>query len=64
MLEVATNFYKGLFEKEDLRCVSVKDDFFSPFEKISPEQNDMLESPFYRGGGQEGSFFVPTLMEL
>ena len=58
MLEVATNFYKCLFEKEDLRGVSVKDDFFSPSEKISPEQNDMLESPFYRGGGQESSFFL------
>jgi hypothetical protein len=46
MLELATSFYKDLFKKENSSGFSLQDDFFSPKEKITVEQNIGLESPF------------------
>jgi hypothetical protein len=46
MLQAATDFYKDLFKKETCSGYSLKDDFFSPKEKITEDQNKNLEAPF------------------
>jgi hypothetical protein len=46
MLQAATDFYKDLFKKETCSGYSLKDDFFSPKEKITEDQNKNPEAPF------------------
>jgi hypothetical protein len=46
MLDIATSFYKDLFQKENRDGFSLADDFFSQDEKVSAEDNAMLDSPF------------------
>ena len=42
ILEVATNFYKDLFRKENKRSFTLKHDFFDESDKVSDKDNDML----------------------
>jgi hypothetical protein len=46
MLDIATSFYKDLFQKENRDGFSLADNFFSQDEKVSAEDNAMLDSPF------------------
>jgi hypothetical protein len=46
MLGIASDFYKNLFCFEEGFGFSLDSDFFSPNEKVTPEQNLNLESPF------------------
>ena len=46
MLDFATKFYKNLFKKEEESEVTLQDDFFSANEKVTPEQNQLLDGPF------------------
>jgi hypothetical protein len=56
MLQVATDFYKDLFKKEPCSGYSLKDDFFSPEEKITETQNKTLEAPFSEEEVKEAVF--------
>lgn len=46
MLEIASNFYKNLFRKEEASGFSLSNNFFSPQDKVSPEENGQLSAPF------------------
>jgi hypothetical protein len=46
LLRHAVSFYKTLFGKEEDNGVSVGDDFWEDHEKVSEEENAMLEAPF------------------
>jgi hypothetical protein len=46
MLDVAVNFYKELFKKEDRLNIHLAGDFWAENEKITEEENDSLTAPF------------------
>jgi hypothetical protein len=46
MLDIASDYYKNLFHFEEGSGFALDSDFFSPDEKVSPDQNLGLESPF------------------
>jgi hypothetical protein len=46
MLEISTSFYKDLFRVEDRGGIALTNDFFSPEEKVSESDNNMLDAPF------------------
>lgn len=46
MIDVASNFYRDLYKKEDRKGFSLSDDFFSEGEKVTGNDNISLESPF------------------
>jgi hypothetical protein len=46
MLKHAVSFYKTLFGKEEESGVSLNEDFGEQNEKVSEEENNMLEAPF------------------
>jgi hypothetical protein len=46
MLDIASDYYKHLFHFEEGSGFALDSDFFSPDEKVSPDQNLGLESPF------------------
>jgi hypothetical protein len=46
MLKHAVSFYKTLFGKEEESGVSLNEDFWEQNEKVSEEENNMLEAPF------------------
>jgi hypothetical protein len=46
MLEIATSFYKNLFQAEDRVGIALTEDFYSQEEKVSDQDNEMLDAPF------------------
>jgi hypothetical protein len=46
MLKIATCYYKDLFSFETRPNIILKSNFFSDDEKITPEENTLLESSF------------------
>ena len=46
MLEVAANFYKTLFAKEDRVDITLGDHFWDPDDLVTDEENEMLRRPF------------------
>jgi uncharacterized protein YdcH (DUF465 family) len=46
MLEIATSFYKNIFQAEDRVGISLTEDFFTPEEKVSDQYYNMLDAPF------------------
>jgi hypothetical protein len=63
MLEIATSFYKDLFKVENRRGIALTDDFFSPEEKVSDHDNNMLDAPFSEEEIKT-AVFTPIQMEL
>jgi hypothetical protein len=48
MLEIATSFYKDLFQAKGRVGISITEDFFTPEEKVLDQDNDMLDVPFFK----------------
>jgi hypothetical protein len=46
MLKHAMNFYKTLFREEPKEGISIGEDFWDAMDKISPEENEVLEAGF------------------
>ena len=46
MLKIAVDFYKDLFKYENRADIRIRDDFFSEEEKVSVEENVLLEQAF------------------
>ncbi|CAD6339566.1 unnamed protein product [Miscanthus lutarioriparius] len=46
MMEIAIDFYRNLFAKEDRINVKLADDFCKPEELVTSEENDLLTKPF------------------
>jgi hypothetical protein len=46
MLKHATEFYKKLFEKEPRENIELDEDFWEDEDKVTPEENQMLEAEF------------------
>ena len=46
MLEVAANFYKTLFAKEDRVDITLGDHFWDPDDLVTDEENEKLQRPF------------------
>ncbi|XP_073359806.1 uncharacterized protein [Aegilops tauschii subsp. strangulata] len=46
MLEIATNYYKGLFRGESRGGFRISNDFFTPEEKVNDLDNQSLQKPF------------------
>ena len=46
MMEIALNFYKDLFAKEERGALSLGSDFWSTRDLVSVEENDFLCAPF------------------
>lgn len=46
MLNIAVDFYKKLFAKEDKSNVSLGEDFWDNSEKVTSEENDLLQARF------------------
>jgi hypothetical protein len=46
MLDIATNFYKDMFNAEARTGFSLSDGFFSQEEKLSNAQNEIMVAPF------------------
>jgi hypothetical protein len=46
IVEVATKFYKGLFKFEPRPDINISRDFFEEIDKVTTEENEMLEKPF------------------
>ena len=40
------NFYKDLFKKESREGFKLKDDYFKPEEKVSKDENSLLQAEF------------------
>jgi hypothetical protein len=47
MIKVASDYYKDLFGWEARPVISLRDDFFSPSEMVTLEENLILEGRFY-----------------
>lgn len=46
MLNVAADLYKNLFSKEDRLEVDLDDNFWDETEKVTTEENELLQAPF------------------
>lgn len=46
MLNVAADLYKNLFSKEDRLEVDLDDNFWDEIEKVTTEENELLQAPF------------------
>ena len=46
MLDIARNFYKDLFNKEDRKGFRINSNFFANEEKVSDLENQTLQKPF------------------
>jgi hypothetical protein len=49
IVEVATNFYRDLFKFEPRPDINISRDFFEEIDKVTTEENEMLEKPFSKG---------------
>jgi hypothetical protein len=56
MLKHAVSFYKDLFGKEEDSGVSLGEDFWEVGEKVSEEENNVLEAPFSEAEVREAVF--------
>ena len=56
MLKHAVSFYKTLVGMEEDKGVSLGEDFWEESEKVSEEENDMLEAPFSEAEVKEAVF--------
>ena len=46
MMDIALNFYKDLFAREERVNINLDDNFWSESEKVSNEENELLVAPF------------------
>ena len=46
MMDIALNFYKDLFAREERVNINLDDNFLSESEKVSNEENELLVAPF------------------
>jgi hypothetical protein len=46
MLPIVVNYYKNLFKKEERTNISLDNSFWGPEDRVSSEENDMLDAPF------------------
>lgn len=46
MLDIGSDFYKKLFQKEERSGFKLNPNFFSEEEKVTSEENELLEAPF------------------
>jgi CRISPR/Cas system-associated endonuclease/helicase Cas3 len=46
MLPIVVNYYKNLFKKEEITDISLDNSFWDPEDRVSSEENDMLDVPF------------------
>jgi hypothetical protein len=46
MLPIVVNYYKNLFKKEEITDISLDNSFWDPEDRVSSEENDMLDAPF------------------
>jgi hypothetical protein len=56
MLKHAMSFYKTLFGKEEDAGVSLNEDFWEESEKVSEDENVLLEAPFSEEEVKEAVF--------
>lgn len=46
MMEIAVDFYKNLFKKENRDDISLEENFWGEEDLVTNEENDFLEKPF------------------
>lgn len=63
MLKIASDFYKDLFIKEDRNGFNMNPNFFSEEEKVTPDENNILEASFSEEEVKK-AVFDSILMEL
>lgn len=56
MLNVAVDFYKNLFKKEDSKEISLDEDFGEDRDKVTEQENEILQAPFTQEEIKEAFF--------